>query len=234
MLLPNDYPSQILIEALERNPLSKASIKIYLDCLSSSQGYLDKTIFNRLRRRLEVYRGSHFDFRSRLDRAEAGRYIAWGELSYRKELPAGWQPPSFNLQLSPKPSQPSPKVNDPLKEHWHFTKLLKQGRILNRPSTFNGMEKTPLFQVFGNPTTLDELNGNYRTLRMKHHPDVSPYSQSEAEERFHWLGQAYRKLCDNWSRFDPRSQEIPKERVNSQLTKRLKFQNGWWYWKERK
>lgn len=232
MLLPPEYPSQPLIEALEGNPLSKATIKIYLDCLSSSQGYLDRTIFNRLRRRLEAYRGSHFDFRNRLERAEAGRFIAWGELSLRKELPNGWQAPQINLQLTRKPPshhRPS-SFHDPLKEHWRFTKLLKQGRILC-PSFCNGMQRSPLFQVFGNPTTLDELNKNYRMLRMRHHPDVSPFSQKEAKERFHWLGQAYRKLCDNWSRFDPRSQEIPKERINNQMSKKLRFESGWWYWK---
>mgnify|MGYP006432640487 CR=1 FL=1 len=229
MLLPPQYPSKTLIEALERNPMSRASIKTYLDCLSQSQGYLDRTIFNRLRRRLENYRGSHFDFRARLDRAEAGYYIALGELSFRKELPSGWNSPQINLQLSSQPSQ-KPKVIDPLADHRHFTKLLRQGRILSKPSSLNGMERAPIFKVFGSPIDLDQLNRNYRTLRMRHHPDVSPYSEVEAEERFHWLGQAYTKLCENWSRFDPKSVEIPRERINSQFSKQLKFQGGWWYW----
>lgn len=230
MLLPKTIPSKDLIETLQANPFAKDSIKNYILYLRESQNYLDKTIFNRLRRRIEKHRGYHFNFKRKEDKAEAGRYIIWGELSYRQALPPSWQPLHFFPQATPSSPYNNSKPVDLLADHWHFTALLSKGRILDVPSPLNGMERTPLFKVFGQPTTLDQLNHNYRLLRMRHHPDVSPYSQKEANERFHWLGKAYQALCDNWSRFDPTSQEIPRDRVNKQFSKTLAFNDGWWYW----
>lgn len=223
MLLPQTYPSDKLIEALKGNPFSKATIIIYLDCFKQSQGYLDRTIFNRLRRRIEKHRGAHLDLRNRLQRAEAGRYIIWCELSYRNSLPSGWQ----SLHLLQFTSHNS---SDILETHKHFIELLKQGKILDKPSDLNGMQNTPLFKVFGCPTTLDQLQHNYKLLRIHHHPDISPYDQQEANDRFHWLNKAYQGLCDNWSRFNPASDMIPRERINKQFNQQLTFTHGWWYW----
>jgi len=228
MLLPKTIPSERLIETLQANPFAKDSIRNYIYYLRESQAYLDNTVFNRLRRRIEKHRGAHFNLKRKEDKAEAGRYIIWGELSYRKALPPMWQP--FHISLQASSYQSNHKPVDLLAEHRHFTKLLSQGRILGIPSPLNGMERTPLFKVFVSPTTLGQLNTNYRILRMRHHPDVSPYSQKEANERFHWLGKAYQALCDNWSRFSPLSKEIPSDRVNKQFNKTLAFKDGWWYW----
>lgn len=240
MLLDKNFPSQPLAEALADSPFSKQAVTTFLTCFTHCQGYLDKTVFNRLRRHIEKKRGGHFNFRRRLDKAEAGRYIAWAELSLRNDLPDGWEPvyflhPHTGVPVSTAPDSHSrPRLSQQqkqmLQQHHRYRVLLNQGRIIGPAPTLNGMERTPLLKIFGSPTSLDQLNRNYRLLRQKHHPDSSPYGAEEAKWRFDWLYKAYKGLCDNWSRFDPTNPDIPKERVQKQLQKQLTKPDGWWYW----
>ena len=118
-----------------------------------------------------------------------------------------------------------------LREFEEFTKLLLVGRIFAEPPKLNGLEKAPLLQVFGSPTTLDKLHHNFKILRAKHHPDSSPYQAQEAADRFIWLKKAYLMLCDNWVRFSPTNSEIPADRIEKLKSQRLRWDaESFWYW----
>lgn len=238
MLLPPSYPSNNLIEALDKSPFSKVAIKSYLDTTKACQVYMDRTLFNRLRRRVERIHGSHLDFRKRLDRAQFGRYIAWAELSIRNQLPSGWNPLYLEMgsPLKERESYTSTEVSNSKAPSFHpsllqyeqFHHFLSLGKILPQAPRLNGMEQTPLFKVFGSPTTLSELKRNYRYLRRYHHPDQSPYPSQEASDRFSWLNKAYKVLVENWDKFDPTSTTISFERIKKLKSKEISYPEGWY------
>ena len=122
-----------------------------------------------------------------------------------------------------------------LKEYEDFTRLLLVGRIFAEPPKLNGLEKAPLLQVFGSPTTLDQLHSNFKILRSKHHPDNSPFQAQEAADRFVWLKKAYLMLCDNWVRFSPTNSEIPSDRIEKLKAQQLRWKpESFWYWDTKK
>jgi type II secretory pathway pseudopilin PulG len=119
-----------------------------------------------------------------------------------------------------------------LQEFERFTQLLLLGKIFHQPADLNGLEQAPLLKVFGSPTTLDKLHENFKTLRAKHHPDQSPFQAKEAADRFNWLKQAYSMLVENWVRFSPTNQDIPRDRVSKLQSQQLTWNpESFWYWK---
>lgn len=112
-----------------------------------------------------------------------------------------------------------------------FTQFLLLGRIFPAPITTNGLEDAPLLQVFGGARSLSEVHQAYRELRKAWHPDISPFSESETNARFHWLKQAYTTLVNHWSRFDPQNKDIPQERIEKLKAQKLRWSpESFWYW----
>ena len=117
-----------------------------------------------------------------------------------------------------------------LKEYEEFTRLLLVGRIFPAPLTTNGLEETPLLQVFAGARSLQEVHQAYRELRKLWHPDISPFSPKETNDRFDWLKKAYTTLVDNWSRFDPQNMAIPVDRIKKLKAQQLKWEaHSFWY-----
>lgn len=120
-----------------------------------------------------------------------------------------------------------------LKEYEQFCRFLLVGRILPVPIETNGLEQAPLLQVFGGARSLSEVHQAYRELRKAWHPDISPFSESETNQRFDWLKKAYTTLVNNWSRFDPQNMEIPRDRVQKLQSQTLTWEpESFWYWKD--
>lgn len=130
-----------------------------------------------------------------------------------------------------KAQEQAKQAKQQLQEFEAFTQLLLLGRIFHEPPQLNGLEQAPLLKVFGSPTTLDKLHENFRTLRAKHHPDQSPFQAQEAADRFNWLKQAYSVLVENWVRFSPTNQDIPRDRVSKLQNQQLTWEpESFWYW----
>ena len=95
--------------------------------------------------------------------------------------------------------------------------LLKAGKPLN------GRENTPIFKVFGSPTTKDMLISNYRKLRVKEHPDASSYPSDVAAQRFAFLKAAYTALLNGWvDKYDP-TLPISEEELSKAIAAKLPF-----------
>ncbi len=95
--------------------------------------------------------------------------------------------------------------------------LLKAGKPLN------GRENTPIFKVFGSPTTKDSFISNYRKLRLIEHPDVSNYPPEVACDRFSFLKAAYTALLSNWDvKYDP-TLPITLEELDRAMSAKLPF-----------
>ncbi len=58
-------------------------------------------------------------------------------------------------------------------------------------------------RILGSPTTLTELEANYRELIKREHPDVSPFAEEEAINRFAYLRSLYRITRENWQVLKP-------------------------------
>ncbi|NBD32802.1 MAG: hypothetical protein GVY17_07530 [Cyanobacteria bacterium] len=72
-----------------------------------------------------------------------------------------------------------------------------------------------------------------KELRKAWHPDISPFSKSETNQRFDWIQKAYTTLTRNWSRFDPQNMDIPRDRVEKLKSQTLTWEpDSFWYWKE--
>ena len=117
-----------------------------------------------------------------------------------------------------------------LKEYEEFTRLLLVGKILPKPLVTNGLEDSPLLQVFGKARSLQEVQNAYKELRKLWHPDISPFGESETNARFDWLKKAYTTLVNNWSRFDPQNMDIPVERIEKLKAQQLRWKpESFWY-----
>jgi hypothetical protein len=120
-----------------------------------------------------------------------------------------------------------------LKQYEQFCRFLLIGKILPAPLETNGLEDAPLLQVFGGARSLSEVHQAYRELRKAWHPDISPFSESETNQRFDWLKKAYTTLVNNWSRFDPQNMDIPSDRVSKLQNQQLSWNpESFWYWKD--
>ena len=71
-----------------------------------------------------------------------------------------------------------------LEQSKNFSYLLLTNRLLLPGLPLNGTQESPAMRILGSPTTLTELEANYRELIKREHPDVSPFPQEEAINRF--------------------------------------------------
>ncbi len=74
-----------------------------------------------------------------------------------------------------------------LEQSKNFSYLLLTNRLLLPGLPLNGTQESPAMRILGSPTTLTELEANYRELIKREHPDVSPFAEEEAINRFAYL-----------------------------------------------
>lgn len=80
----------------------------------------------------------------------------------------------------------------------------------------NGLEKAPVYRLFGSPIYLDELRNGYKSMAIKWHPDNNP--SPEAEARFKILTECYSDLTRAW--FEKYSPLIPASAIGAENIKR--------------
>ncbi len=66
-------------------------------------------------------------------------------------------------------------------------------------------------RVLGSPTTLTELESNYRELIQREHPDISPFPQQEAVARFAYVRSLYKLTRQYWDKLKPTATITPAE-----------------------
>ncbi len=76
-------------------------------------------------------------------------------------------------------------------------------RLLAPGLPLNGTEDSPAMRILGSPKTLTELEANYRELIKREHPDVSPFAQEEAINRFAYVRSLYRITREHWHCLKP-------------------------------
>ncbi len=81
--------------------------------------------------------------------------------------------------------------------------LLLTNRLLAPGLPLNGTEDSPAMRILGSPKTLTELEANYRELIKREHPDVSPFAQEEAINRFAYVRSLYRITREHWHHLKP-------------------------------
>ena len=81
--------------------------------------------------------------------------------------------------------------------------LLLTNRLLAPGLPLNGTEESPAMRILGSPKTLTELEANYRELIKREHPDVSPFAQEEAINRFAYVRSLYRITREHWHHLKP-------------------------------
>lgn len=226
MFVQPEISTELMQSALQGSPLSKEAMNAFITVLNNAQGFLHGTIFNRLRRQVERMQGRRLSLKYPEHRAQIGFYICWAELSVRGELPSGWEPLCL-LGQEPARQVEQKTVETPKMEPQSTPEPTPESTA---ESELNGMEQTPLFRVFGSPTTLKELRDNYLLLQQHHHPDK--VGSEEAEDRVAWLENAYYALRDNWEYCDPRDPNIPQSRIRTKMRKKLAYGDPkqWWYW----
>lgn len=258
MFLPDEnYNSDTLYNYLLESPVSRSAIAFFSEAYKVAKSFVAPSIFASLRPRIEEVAGMSLNLRSKADKARFGRILTISELTYRGHSLEGFSPLKL---LEDKPQQlemdfsgdventTSPELEQireqrdraqeeasryqqQLQEFEAFTQFLLLGRIFPAPIETNGLEDAPLLQVFGGARSLSEVHQSYRELRKAWHPDISPYSESETNARFHWLKQAYQTLVNNWSRFDPQNQDIPQGRIEKLKAQSLQWDaESFWYW----
>ncbi len=109
-----------------------------------------------------------------------------------------------------------------LKQSENFSVLLLTNRLLTPGLPLNGTEESPAMRVLGSPKTLTELEANYRELIKREHPDVSPFSQDVAIERFAYVRSLYRITRNNWEVFKPTA-VISKEDLQARMNAPVPF-----------
>ncbi len=81
--------------------------------------------------------------------------------------------------------------------------LLLANRLLPPGLPLNGTEESPAMRILGSPKTLTELEANYRELIKREHPDVSPWTEEEAINRFAYVRSLYRITREHWHCLKP-------------------------------
>ena len=81
--------------------------------------------------------------------------------------------------------------------------MLLTNRLLAPGLPLNGTEDSPAMRILGSPKTLTELEANYRELIKREHPDVSPFTQEEAINRFAYVRSLYRITREHWHHLKP-------------------------------
>ena len=92
----------------------------------------------------------------------------------------------LSAQLKEKEEQLE-QEKEQLKQSKNFAVLLLTNRLLAPGLPLNGSEDSPAMRILGSPKTLTELEANYRELIKREHPDVSPFAQEEAINRFAYV-----------------------------------------------
>ena len=105
------------------------------------------------------------------------------------------------------------------------SKILCQALALLPPvPKTNGLEKTPAYQVLGEPIYIDELLRNYKQLAVKWHPDNN--ETVEAVGRFQLITKIYQELKTNWlTKYSPL---IPIERLGKENLERARSKEMPW------
>jgi len=85
----------------------------------------------------------------------------------------------------------------------NLTLLLIAERLLPPGDPLNGTEESPAMRILGSPTTLTELEANYRELLKREHPDVSVHSPEVAQARFGYVRRLYQMTRKNWEKVRP-------------------------------
>ena len=119
-------------------------------------------------------------------------------------------------QLKEKQEQLEQKEQQ-LEQSSNFSVLLLTNRLLAPGLPLNGTEESPAMRILGSPKTLTELEANYRELIKREHPDVSPFAEEEAINRFAYVRSLYRITREHWQSLKPTA-TITK----SMLSKRMK------------
>ena len=109
-----------------------------------------------------------------------------------------------------------------LKQSEQFSVLLLTNRLLTPGLPLNGTEESPAMRVLGSPKTITELETNYRELIKREHPDVSPFDQDVAIERFAYVRSLYRITRNNWEVFKPTA-VISKEDLEARMNAPVPF-----------
>ncbi|VEP16090.1 DnaJ domain protein (fragment) [Hyella patelloides LEGE 07179] len=109
-----------------------------------------------------------------------------------------------------------------LKQAENFSALLLTHRILEPGLPLNGTQLSPAMRVLGSPTTLTELEANYRELLKREHPDVSPFALSEAIARFSYLRSLYRITREHWQELKPTA-PITLQELERRMNARVPF-----------
>ena len=115
-------------------------------------------------------------------------------------------------------------VNNQNKET-QTSKILCQAIAFLKPvPKTNGLEKSPTYQVMGEPIYWDELVRNYKQLVVKWHPDNNP--SVEAVGRIQLITQIYQELKTNWmTKYSPL---IPLSRIGEDNLQRAMSQKLPW------
>ena len=90
-----------------------------------------------------------------------------------------------------------------LEQSANFSVLLLTNRLLAPGLPLNGTEESPAMRILGSPKTLTELEANYRELIKREHPDVSPFAEDEAINRFAYVRSLYRITREHWHCLKP-------------------------------
>ena len=126
------------------------------------------------------------------------------------------------------PLQASEVVPEPVKmrsKEIQTSKILCQAIAFLKPvPKTNGLEKSPTYQVMGEPIYWDELVRNYKQLVVKWHPDNNP--SVEAVGRIQLITQIYQELKTNWmTKYSPL---IPLSRIGEDNLQRAMSQKLPW------
>ncbi len=100
--------------------------------------------------------------------------------------------------------------------------LLLTNRLLAPGLPLNGTEESPAMRILGSPKTLTELEANYRELIKREHPDVSPFTQEEAINRFAYVRSLYRITREHWHHLKPTA-KIPKKMLEKRMKAPVPF-----------
>jgi len=247
-LIEETISSQQLQFAVSSSPYNKDAIDCYLLVYRSAKTFLHPLIFGEIRQKIEAMLQTTLNLKKSLERAKFGYFIAIAELTHRQELPEGVTPMSLlseessfeskskntvetEATASKETSDASNRYWQQLKEYEAFCRFLLVGKVLPNPVETNGVEEAPLLQVFGGARSLQEVHTAYKSLRKAWHPDISPFSEAEANARFHWLKQAYTMLTQHWNRFDPQNPDLPADRIEKLKGQQLQWKpQSFWYW----
>ncbi len=105
----------------------------------------------------------------------------------------------------------------------NFSVLLLTNRWLAPGLPLNGTEDSPAMRILGSPKTLTELEANYRELIKREHPDVSPFAQEEAINRFAYVRSLYRITREHWHHLKPTA-TITKKMLEKRMKAPVPFE----------